>query len=51
MVPPERGRFQTEDPQGALNRPLLCNVYLHRVDRRGTCVSMGCWSGSLMTPW
>ena len=35
--------------QGGPLSPLLCNVYLHRLDRRGRQPSMACWSATPTT--
>jgi hypothetical protein len=35
-------------PQGGVFSPVMCNVYLHRLDRAWDDGD-GCWSGSLMT--
>jgi integrase len=41
----------TGAPQGGVISPLLCNVYLHRIDRVWDTREYGCWSVSLMTRW
>jgi retron-type reverse transcriptase len=43
-------RAVTGTPQGGVLSPLMCNVYLHRLDRAWTSAT-GCWCGSLTTWW
>jgi len=41
----------TGAPQGGPASPLLCNIYLHRLDRVWTRAGTGCWCATAMTWW
>jgi RNA-directed DNA polymerase len=44
-------REVTGAPQGAPLSPMLCNVYLHRLDRAWTPESTACWCATATTWW